>query len=287
MTATQAGLRLVLLVAALLPGCMPDRASRTSQALAAAGPPAAAAAVVVAGSNEEPVFDNARRAMEAWLGERQPHAVASLSAMPEAEGVPPATLAGIEQAFARTAPGASACFLFATSHGTGQGMHLSYRDEVLTPARLDAILDRHCAGKPTVAVISACFSGVFAGRPLAADNRIILTAAARDRPSFGCSDDLTYTYFDEALLRLLPQARRWDELYARLREEVTARERAMEERPSLPQASFGADVPPDLLLGPQDASAAEGAARTVRAGAMSSQVRPSGGRARVTSPSSS
>lgn len=209
------------------------------------------AAVLVAGSDEEPVFDNARRALEAELRRRKPGSLAlvSLSAVSEAAGASPATLAGIEEAFARTAPGASACFLFATSHGSRQGMHLVYEDELLTPAQLDAILDRHCADKPTVAILSACFSGVFARPPLPDGNRIIFTAAARDRPSFGCSDDRTYTYFDEALLELLPEVRRWDELYGRLKAEVTRRERAMDERPSLPQASFGSAVPPGELLG--------------------------------------
>jgi hypothetical protein len=245
---------LLLLGLLLAAGCAADR---TAEAQAAATPTdrtGPAAVVLVAGSDEEPVFDNARLALEEELRRASPAplAVTSLSAAPDASPVValPATLANIETAFARTAPGASACFLFATSHGSPEGMQLTPGDEVLAPARLDAILDRHCAGRPTVAIISACFSGVFASGPLPDRNRIILTAAARDRPSFGCSDDLTYTYFDEALLKVLPRARRWDELYASLKAEVTVRERELGARPSLPQASFGRSVPPDLLLKP-------------------------------------
>ena len=244
---------LLLLGLLLAAGCAADR---TAEAQAAATPTdrtGPAAVVLVAGSDEEPVFDNARLALEEELRRASPAplAVTSLSAAPDAAvAALPATLANIETAFARTAPGASACFLFATSHGSPEGMQLTHGDEVLAPARLDAILDRHCAGRPTVAIISACFSGVFARGPLPDRNRIILTAAARDRPSFGCSDDLTYTYFDEALLKVLPRARRWDELYASLKAEVTVRERELGARPSLPQASFGRSVPPDLLLRP-------------------------------------
>ena len=241
---------LLLLGLLLAAGCAADRTAEAQAVTATTDRSGPAAVVLVAGSDEEPVFDNARLALEEELRRASPAplAVTSLSAAPDA--ALPATLANIETAFARTAPGASACFLFATSHGSPEGMQLTHSEEVLAPARLDAILDRHCAGRPTVAIISACFSGVFARGPLPDRNRIILTAAARDRPSFGCSDDLTYTYFDEALLKVLPQARRWDELYASLKAEVTVRERELGARPSLPQASFGGSVPPDLLLKP-------------------------------------
>ena len=211
------------------------------------------AAILVAGSGEQAVFDNARRDLAAEL--RQvigvPLVVTSLSASRRAapaRDVLPATLANIEAALAATAPKALACFVFATSHGTRRGLVLSYEEEVLTPNRLDAMLERHCAGKPTIAVISGCFSGVFAEPPMTAENRIVLTAAARDRTSFGCSDDLTYTYFDEALLGLLPRARSWEELYARLKAAIAERERDLGERPSRPQASFGAAVPRGELL---------------------------------------
>lgn len=218
----------------------------------AAGSSDVAAAVLVAGSSEQRVFDNARRALADALPQvsRTPLRVVSLSAGRDAAGdVLPATLDNIEVAFASAAPAAAACLLFATSHGTPEGLVLTFAEEMLTPARLDAILDRHCAGRPTIAILSACFSGIFAAPPVAAENRIILTAAAGDRPSFGCSDDLTYTYFDDALLDVLPGARRWDELYARLVAVVAAREQALEQRPSRPQAAFGAGVAPDALLG--------------------------------------
>ena len=52
-----------------------------------------------------------------------------------------------------------------------------------------------CQARPTVVVISACYSGIFVDG-LAAPNRMIMTAARRDRSSFGCSEDATYPYFD-------------------------------------------------------------------------------------------
>jgi hypothetical protein len=48
-----------------------------------------------------------------------------------------------------------------------------------------------------VIIISACYSGVFA-RALADRRTLVITAAAPDRPSFGCEDGATWTYFGDA-----------------------------------------------------------------------------------------
>ena len=159
---------LVLLVAV---GCAPRSRAVERAALAATPLPAAefAVAVLVAGSDEQAVFDNARNAFAAVLRRisRTPLVLTMLSASRDAmmEDVLPATLENIDAAFARTAPKAAACLLFVTSHGTRRGLVLTYHEELLTPQRLDAILDRHCAGKPAIAIISGCFSGIFADPP--------------------------------------------------------------------------------------------------------------------------
>lgn len=54
-------------------------------------------------------------------------------------------------------------------------------------------------GKPTLLVLSACFSGSFLSTA-AEKNRVVLTAAARDRNSFGCHFQSNNTYFVDALL---------------------------------------------------------------------------------------
>ena len=53
--------------------------------------------------------------------------------------------------------------------------------------------------RPTLLVISACHSGSFID-PLSRPNRIILTAAAKDRSSFGCQPKSDNTFFTKALL---------------------------------------------------------------------------------------
>jgi hypothetical protein len=90
-----------------------------------------------------------------------------------------------------------------------------------------------------VIVVSACFSGAFV-EPLEDDNTIILTAAAADRTSFGCSDDNDLTYFGEAFYRdALPQAPSLRAAFEAARTAIQERETRERETPSEPQAYFG------------------------------------------------
>ena len=76
-----------------------------------------------------------------------------------------------------------------------------------------------------VIIISACYSGVFA-RALADPRTLVITAAAPDRPSFGCEDGATWTYFGDAFFnQALRGSRTLDEAFCRAREIVTKRER--------------------------------------------------------------
>jgi hypothetical protein len=77
---------------------------------------------------------------------------------------------------------------------------------------------------------------------MAAPNRIILTAARADRPSFGCAADRTYTVYDACLLGALPHAMTWLALFAETKGCVQIREHELDATPSYPQASFGAAV---------------------------------------------
>ena len=140
---------------------------------------------------------------------------------------------------------AANCLVFMTSHGGQKGFYLSQHDGkggVLPPRTLDWLLDRHCGVKPTVVIVSACYSGLFLEEGMAQPNRIILTAARRDRPSFGCSADETYTYYDKCLLDSWLWAYTWRELYDKTNACVAAKETEMGMQPSEPQAYFGADV---------------------------------------------
>src|SRR6516165_5322669 len=115
------------------------------------------------------------------------------------------------------------------------------------PALANA-LSRGCAAVPTVVVVSACYSGGFAKGKMAKPNRIVLTAARNDRPSFGCQVHRVYNFFDECLLGALPKSATWRAVADGSRECVRRMERALGEQPSEPQAYFGAGVA-DLDVG--------------------------------------
>lgn len=234
------------LAAALLwgvPGAGPAAAAEGRRA--GAGAEAVAwQALLVAGSDAQHVFDNARLAMRDLLVSiGLPKGSIRMLSADEASlggGVRAATLANIEAALASMAGGAgSGCLVFMTSHGTERGFDLSYRNETLTQGMLDGLLSRSCGAAPTVVIMSGCHTGIFTESVMRRANRVILTAARRDRTSFGCSNDLTYTYYDGCLLDSLPRARLWRDLSALVTDCVRRREARTGAAPSLPQAFFG------------------------------------------------
>ena len=72
---------------------------------------------------------------------------------------------------------------------------------------------------------------------------IVITAAAADRTSFGCSNDRDLTYFGEAFYRdALPGARSLRDAFDKATVAIAARERSEHVMPSNPQAYFGAKI---------------------------------------------
>ena len=93
-----------------------------------------------------------------------------------------------------------------------------------------------------VIMISACYAGGFI-EPLRDPRTILITAAAADRTSFGCSSDSDLTYFGEAFYRdALPAARSLRDAFETAKAAIIARERNEGETPSNPQAYFGAEI---------------------------------------------
>jgi hypothetical protein len=205
-------------------------------------------AVLVAGDDAQPVFDNAVDALARWLGAGGvPNSdIHRLTASPALRdpSVEPASAERILQRIAslRPQPG-EGCLVFITSHGQHErGIWLAYSGEYLQPASLAQALSIGCAAAPTVVILSSCYSGAFTGGAMRAPNRIILSAARADRPSFGCQADRTYTVFDECLLGTLPRARTWRAVNAASLSCVRGREKQLGVLASQPQASFGAAV---------------------------------------------
>lgn len=215
-------------------------------------------AVVVAGdwhaSDGGPTegFDNARRDVTLALGRAgfQAQNIRQFSVRPERyKDTRPekSELRGIYNALSdlsgRTAGG---CLFYLTSHGLPQGAQVD--QIILRPGALATMLDQTCGKRPTVVVISACFSGVFVPT-LAQPNRMVLTAARPDRTSFGCGQDNKYPYFDDCFLSSMPNARDFGALAGSVRECVRNRETAEKMTPpSEPQIWVGAQLRPVLPL---------------------------------------
>jgi hypothetical protein len=200
-------------------------------------------AVLAAGDNAEPVFDNAVTAFGQWLVARGVAArdIHRLSDRPFDPATEAASAAQLLRRIALLSPRlGDRCLIFITSHGErGRGVHLAYSGEMLTPAALAQALSAGCGTAPTVVIVSACYSGSFAAGPMLAPNRIILTAARADRPSFGCQADRIYTVFDECLLAALPRSLRWHGVFETSLACVRQREAEMRVLPSEPRHFFG------------------------------------------------
>lgn len=203
-------------------------------------------AVLIAGDSSEAAFDNAVDAMaEKLVGYGvQAGNIAVLKA--SATDGHAADRGNIFDAFDALAPaGNEGCFVFITSHGDGdRGLVMRAAQSFLGPDELDRLLDRRCGDRPTVVIASGCFSGVFAGgQSMPAANRTILTAARRDRTSFGCNAERQFTIFDECVLDGLDRGRPWQEVMEKTRDCVVRHEDEANVRPpSAPQMFIGRNV---------------------------------------------
>lgn len=133
------------------------------------------------------------------------------------------------------------CLLYFTSHGSPEGMVFG-EDGTVTPAAMAQMVRQWCGARPTVVIVSACFSGIFVNA-LEGPNRMVLTAASRERSSFGCGAGETYPWFDACVIETLPQAGDFLALAAETRACVARREQESGVAPpSDPQLFVGAEM---------------------------------------------
>ncbi len=132
------------------------------------------------------------------------------------------------------------CLIYFTSHGTPDGIVTN--GGVLSPDSWSRIVNNACGKRPSVIVMSSCFSGQFVPA-LAGPDRMVLTAARPDRTSFGCGESDHYTFFDGCFLQALPATGDFPALADRTRDCVAREEQALGvDYPSEPQLSIGNDV---------------------------------------------
>ena len=147
----------------------------------------------------------------------------------------------LRKASAMARPDDKVVLLFST-HGAEDILSVNLNNKFLphiTSHWLNAALS-DLRGAPTLLLLSACFSGSFV-EPLRGPSRVILTAAARDRNSFGCQFESTNTYFVDALVNqpaLLDQS--LVQLMESAKVDIDGRERRMKlSPPSMPQMFVG------------------------------------------------
>jgi len=195
------------------------------------------------------VFDNARRDISkalAKMGFAENH-IQEYSARPAADSRHPlhADPATIGANFRKlTQQAAAGCFVYLTTHGAPLGIAMG--DGIVPIREIGDLLDQSCSARPTVIVVSACFSGMFIP-VLQASNRMVVTAARGDRTSFGCGETNTYTFFDQCILESLPESMTFPMLADTAKECVAAREKAENVTPpSDPQVYIGSSISSQL-----------------------------------------
>ncbi|WGM38405.1 C13 family peptidase [Caulobacter sp. NIBR1757] len=224
------------------------------------------AAVVVAGDfagahneGDTEAFDNARRDVARALVERMGFSaenVRQFSVRPQRynePGLGQSRLFEIHGGLAQVAQKAKGgCLFYFTSHGIQYGAFLNAEDSrkqtVILPQVMAELIDSACPGRPSVVIISTCFSGVNVPA-LSQPNRLVMTAAAKDRSSFGCGQQNTYPYFDDCFLQSVKVVK----TLGALPPAITACVERMEREtgmspPSLPQVDVGSSLRPMLML---------------------------------------
>jgi hypothetical protein len=201
-----------------------------------------------AGFGEERVFANEVRFAAKVVAERYGTGARSLLLVndrQDSSSAPIATVSSLHYALAALANrmdvDEDVLFLALSSHGSAGTLAVSHEPLMLRDLTADGLAQAlDDAGiKWRVIVISACYSGSFIDA-LRNANTIVITAAAADRSSFGCSDDRDLTYFGEAFYRdALPGSGTLREAFGEAVTAIEEREAREHIEPSRPQAYFG------------------------------------------------
>ncbi len=203
-------------------------------------------ALLVGGNHLIDNYNNAATDLGARLREHGVHRVAVLHSLGPAtsDAAPAARRKDMRRAMnALGATAADTCLFFISSHANQRGIYLSAERGYLSPRDLSSMIDAECGDKPTVLILSGCDTGTFITSSLKGDNRIILTASARGRVSYGATTSDRYVNFDRCMIKAMDEgARTWRDVFVRTQTCVSERERMLGVEPSEPQAWFGSGV---------------------------------------------
>ena len=216
------------------------------------------AAIVVAGDwhahsgAPSEVFDNARRDLAQAFGKAgfAPNNILQFSVRPEnypGQGPLKSDAQTILGQFGDlTTRATGGCLIYFTSHGAPTGIVVN--GQIWGGDIMSQIVDASCGNRPTVVILSACFSGGLIPA-VNGPNRMVLTAARPDRTSFGCGEEDRYTFFDNCVLQQLPLVNDFLGLGRAVTACVALREQSMNlYPPSEPQTDVGGLLRPKLPL---------------------------------------
>ena len=256
---TIAALALILFASAATPQTRPptadpvqqeERLNRALAGLAPQRPGVVDAYVVAIALDPDPVFGREARVAAEVLERRYDAARRTVTLAGPVDDQPGDLPSGspdsLDRALARIAElmdeQEDVFVLYSTSHGTPMG--LTYRaggeeTATITPKQMRAMLNRH-AIQNRLLILSACYSGIFIPG-LQSPGSVIVTAAARDRTSFGCMADNDWTFFGDAMINhALRKPQSLGAAYAEAIGLVGQWERRFEVVPSQPQIFLGA-----------------------------------------------
>jgi hypothetical protein len=209
--------------------------------------------VLAAVGNEQNVFDNFISDFGATLKNRAD--IASFTELHASvdERWQPSGMRALERSLTGLKPQqGEGCLIYLTGHGAPEGLALSAETPMMfvRPTRMESMLNG-CAPRPTVLVVSACFSGVYMRPGITRPERIVMTASAADLTSFGCSNNNRYTFFDQCFLDAWPRHEQWGMLADEVERCVRETERSGGFPSSKPQLFFGQGLRELALPSPQ------------------------------------
>lgn len=184
----------------------------------------------------------AARILEAQFGSKG-RTIVRFNTKSRSDATPASLMASARAAGQALDPAEDVVVLVLTSHGgpEGIGVVAGRSAMLMTPANVKTLLDETRA-QHRVVIVSACYSGLFA-RELSDERTLVITAAAADKPSFGCRDGATWTYFGDAFFnKAMRGETRLDAAFDKARSLVTQREKREGFDPSNPQIAGGTQV---------------------------------------------
>ncbi|HVL02201.1 MAG TPA: C13 family peptidase [Dongiaceae bacterium] len=135
--------------------------------------------------------------------------------------------------------------LYLTSHGSADHRFSLHQNGLRLPdldAPTLAEILKKSGIRYQILMVSACYSGGFVP-VLKRKDRLVMTAAAADRTSFGCSDESDMTYFGRAYFKeAFPTQPDWIKAFEQARQWIERTEKEEKKTPSQPQIAVGRDI---------------------------------------------